>query len=72
LVALLDYLGCPATSSKLRFGSASGGTTDANVDEAVNRINETPAAEVSGQWFERRSEKDLVIKMNTGSGKTFD
>lgn len=27
-------------------------------------------AEVADQWFERRSEKDLVIKMNTGSGKT--
>lgn len=26
--------------------------------------------EVINQWFERRNDKDLVIKMNTGSGKT--
>lgn len=28
-------------------------------------------AEVLDQWFNRRLEKDIVIKMNTGSGKTF-
>lgn len=27
-------------------------------------------AEVLDQWFERRNENDIVIKMNTGSGKT--
>ncbi len=27
-------------------------------------------AEVLGQWYDRRDTKDLVIKMNTGSGKT--
>jgi len=27
-------------------------------------------AEVLGQWNERRTEKDVVIKMNTGGGKT--
>lgn len=27
-------------------------------------------AEVLDQWFDRRNENDLVIKMNTGSGKT--
>lgn len=27
-------------------------------------------SEVLDQWFTRRIEKDLVIKMNTGSGKT--
>lgn len=27
-------------------------------------------AEVLDQWFSRRSEKDIVIKMNTGGGKT--
>src|ERR1035437_883458 len=26
--------------------------------------------EVWNQWFERRTEKDLVLRMNTGSGKT--
>src|SRR5690349_13208496 len=27
-------------------------------------------AEVWNQWFDRRNEKDLVFRMNTGSGKT--
>ena len=27
-------------------------------------------AEVWNQWFERRDEKDIVVRMNTGSGKT--
>jgi hypothetical protein len=27
-------------------------------------------AEVLGQWFERRNERDIIVKMNTGSGKT--
>ena len=27
-------------------------------------------ADVLDQWYERREEKDIVIKMNTGSGKT--
>ncbi len=27
-------------------------------------------SEVWGKWFERRGQKDIVIKMNTGSGKT--
>ena len=26
--------------------------------------------EVWKQWFDRRNEKNLIIKMNTGSGKT--
>ena len=26
--------------------------------------------EVWKQWFEKRNEKDTIIKMNTGSGKT--
>jgi superfamily II DNA or RNA helicase len=27
-------------------------------------------AEVLNQWFSRKDEKDIVLKMNTGSGKT--
>ncbi len=27
-------------------------------------------AEVLNQWFDRRNENDIVLKMNTGSGKT--
>ena len=27
-------------------------------------------ADVLGEWHERRADRDLVIKMNTGSGKT--
>jgi len=27
-------------------------------------------AEVWSRWFERRNEKDIVVRMNTGSGKT--
>ena len=26
--------------------------------------------EVWKQWFDKRSEKNIIIKMNTGSGKT--
>lgn len=38
-----------------------------------NRLSSYPRdvqSEVWQQWFDRRSEKDLVIKMNTGGGKT--
>lgn len=39
-------------------------------NKKVNRLR-SEQTEVLDEWFSRRNERDLIIKQNTGSGKTF-
>src|SRR2546427_4057170 len=64
------------------FGALTGGASPDTVISPREIFSLLPAkasryqylrdvqAEVLNQWFDRRAEKDLTLKMNTGSGKT--
>lgn len=68
--------------SGLDFSGISGGSTSDSATEPRRIFSALPAkgrkynyprdvqSEVWERWHERRAERDLVIKLNTGSGKT--
>ena len=63
----LDWSGFDAKGPQVQVNPREIFTATANKSILRLRSEQT---EVLDQWFERRTEKDLIIKQNTGSGKT--
>lgn len=63
----LDWSGFDAKGPQVQVNPREIFTATAN--KSIMRLR-SEQTEVLDQWFERRTEKDLVIKQNTGSGKT--
>ncbi|PAT13586.1 DEAD/DEAH box helicase family protein [Corynebacterium hadale] len=63
----LDWSGFDAKGPQVQVNPRE--IFNATANKSITRLR-SEQTEVLDQWFERRSEKDLVIKQNTGSGKT--
>lgn len=63
----INWSGFAAQASAQRFKPREIFTTTPN--KLINRLR-SEQTEVLDKWFDRRTDRDIVIKQNTGSGKT--